>query len=146
MLRRIAGAAGTPDEPLVLHFDEVRRRLDEFPGRPPCRDPRAEGLEAGWLGKGAGTVARLAAVMALLAWSGAAAIDGPPGHVGRAHVDAAAALWSGYFKPHARAVFNHAAPATDGERRARRVVRWLLASGRAEVSRKEIAARRWATQ
>ena len=31
-----------------------------------------------------------------------------------------------------------AAPATDGERRARRVVRWLADSGRAEVSRKEI--------
>ena len=139
MLRRIAGAAGTPDEPLVLHFDDgAAEAFDGFLAGLHAEIGEAEGLEAGWLGKGGGTVARLAAVVALLAWSGAAAIDGPPGHVGRAHVDAAAALWSGYFKPHARAVFNHAAPATDGERRARRVVRWLMASGRAVVSRKEI--------
>ncbi len=139
MLRRIAGAAGTPDEPLVLHFDDgAAEGFDGFLAGLHAEIREAEGVEAGWLGKGAGTVARLAAVMALLAWSGAAAIDGPPGHVGRAHLDAAVALWSGYFKPHARAVFNHAAPATDGERRARRVVRWLMASGRKEVSRKEI--------
>jgi hypothetical protein len=139
MLRRIAGTAGTPHAPLVLRFDDGA--LESFDGflaglHAEIRD--AEGLEAGWLGKGAGTVARLAAVLALLAWSGAAAIDGPPGDIGREQVDAAVALWAGYFKPHARAVFNHAAPATDGERRARRVVRWLAGGGRREVSRKEI--------
>ena len=96
------------------------------------------GLEAGWLGKGAGTVVRLAACLALLAWSGRAAIDGPPGHVGRQEVEDAVALWAGYFRPHARAVFNRALPATDRERRARRVARWLADTGRAEVSRQEI--------
>jgi hypothetical protein len=139
MLRRIAGAAGTPDEPLSLRFDEGA--LDSFDGflaglHAEIRN--AEGLEAGWLGKGAGTVVRLAACLALLAWSGRAAIDGPPGHVGRQEVEDAAALWTGYFRPHARAVFNHALPATDRERRARRVARWLADTGRAEVSRKEI--------
>ena len=139
MLRRIAGAAGTPDEPLSLRFDDGA--LDSFDGflgslHAEIRD--AGGLEAGWLGKGAGTVVRLAACLALLAWSGQAAIDGPPGHIGRQEVDDAAALWAGYFKPHARAVFNHAVPATDRERRARRVVRWLADTGRAEVSRQEI--------
>jgi hypothetical protein len=83
-------------------------------------------------------VARLAACLALLAWSGAATIDGPPGHIGRQQVDDAVALWSGYFRPHSRAVFTHAAPATDRERRARRVARWLIGCGQAEVSRQEI--------
>ena len=139
MLRRIAGAAGTPDEPLSLRFDDGA--LDSFDGflaglHVEIRD--TGGLEAGWLGKGAGTVVRLAACLALLAWSGRAAIDGPPGHVGRQEVEDAVALWAGYFRPHARAVFNRALPATDRERRARRVARWLADTGRAEVSRQEI--------
>jgi hypothetical protein len=139
MLRRIAGAAGTPHEPLLLHCDEgALESLDGFLAGLHAEIAKADGMEAGWLGKGGGTVVRLAAALALLAWSGAASIDGPPGHIGRQQVDDAAALWAGYFKPHARAVFNQAAPASDGERRARRVVRWLADSGRAEVSRKEI--------
>ena len=139
MLRRIAGAAGTPHEPLLLHCDEgALESLDGFLAGLHAEIAKADGMEAGWLGKGGGTVVRLAAALALLAWSGAASIDGPPGHIGRQQVDDAVALWAGYFKPHARAVFNQAAPASDGERRARRVVRWLADSGRAEVSRKEI--------
>jgi hypothetical protein len=139
MLRRIAGAAGTPDEPLVLHFDDgALESFDGFLAGLPAEIRDAEGMEAGWLGKGAGTVARLAACLALLAWSGAAAIDGPPGHVGRQHVDDAVALWSGYFRPHARTVFTHAAPSSDREHRARRVARWLMGCGHTEVSRKQI--------
>jgi hypothetical protein len=139
MLRRIAGAAGTPDEPLSLRFDDgALESFDAFLAGLHDEIRSAGGLEAGWLGKGAGTVARLAACLALLAWSGRAAIDGPPGHIGRQEVEDAVALWRGYFRPHARAVFNHALPATDRERRARRVARWLADTGRAEVSRQEI--------
>ena len=106
MLRRIAGVAGTPHEPLLLHLDEgALESLDGFLAGLHAEAKKAEGMEAGWLGKGGGTVVRLAAALALLAWSGAASIDGPPGHIGRDHVDDAAALWAGYFKPHARAVF-----------------------------------------
>ena len=70
---------------------------------------RTEGLEAAWLGKGGSTVARLAGALELLAWSGTDA-PGLPGHIGREQVEAAAALWTGYFRPHARAVFDRAAP------------------------------------
>jgi hypothetical protein len=81
-------------------------------------------------------VARLAAALELLAWSGSGA-PGLPGHIGRDQVEAAAALWTGYFRPHARAVFDCAAPA-DSERRVRRVARWLKDSGTTVVSREDI--------
>ena len=41
-----------------------------------------EGAEAGWLGKGRGTVVRLAAIFALLDWSRHAPTARPPGTVG----------------------------------------------------------------
>jgi hypothetical protein len=139
MLHRIADAAGTPQAPLVLPFAAgAEESFDDFLAALHAEMHEAEGVEAGWLGKGSGTVARLAAILALLAWSGRASINGPPVPVGRQQMEDAVALWTGYFKPHARAVFNRAAPATDRERRARRVARWLRDCGKAEVSRKEV--------
>jgi hypothetical protein len=136
-LRRIAHKARTPDDPLVLQFDS--HGVKAFNGfLAGLRDERraAEGLEEGWLGKGAGTVARLAAMLELLAWSGLAAV-GPPGHLGRDQVEAAIRLWRDYFRPHARAVFDAAQPSNqDG--RTRRVARWLKEGARTEVSREEV--------
>ena len=136
-LRRIAHKARTPDDPLVLRFDS--HGIAAFNGfLAGLRDERraAEGLEEGWLGKGAGTVARLAGVLELLAWSGLAAA-GPPGHLGRDQVEVAIRLWRDYFRPHARAVFDRAQPSNqDG--RARRVARWLKEGARTEVSREEV--------
>jgi len=60
-LQRIARAVGTPEKPLVLAFED--QAVTIFDG---CLEVlhgetlRAEGLLAGWLGKGRGTVARLA--------------------------------------------------------------------------------------
>jgi hypothetical protein len=93
-------------------------------------------VEAAWLGKGAGTVARLAAVLELLAWSGGPA-SAPPGPIGRAQVAAAIALWTDYFRPHARVVFHRGGP-TDLERQVRRVIRWLKVGGHTEVSREDV--------
>ena len=50
---------------------------------------------------------------------------------------AAIDLWSGYFRPQMRAVFDRWAP-TDLERRARRVARWLKDGGVTEVSREGV--------
>ena len=101
------------------------------------REPRhAESLEAAWLAKGPGTVARLAAALELLGWSGGPA-SRPPGPIGRDAVEAAVALWRDYFRPHATAAFNRAGP-TDLERHARRILRWLKAGNRTEVSGEEV--------
>jgi hypothetical protein len=52
-------------------------------------------------------------------------------------IERAIALWRGYFRLHAKVFFDRVAPA-DLDARARRVVRWLQASGRSEVSREDI--------
>jgi hypothetical protein len=140
MLRRISRLARTPDDPLVLSFD--RRGVEAFDGFLAglhADRRKTEGLEAAWLGKGRSTVARLAGALELLAWSGSDA-PGLPGHIGREQVEAAAALWTGYFRPHARAVFDRAAP-SDFDRRVRRVARWLKEGGATVVSREDIRRR-----
>jgi hypothetical protein len=137
MLLLIEEQARQSAGPLVFSFetsalDRFERFLEEL-----HREPRhAESLEAAWLAKGPGTVARLAAALELLGWSGGPA-SGPPGPIGRDAVEAAVALWRDYFRPHATAAFNRAGP-TDLERHARRVLRWLKAGNRTEVSGEEV--------
>ncbi len=101
---------------------------------------------AGWLGKGRGTVARLAAVLALLDWTANRPGNAPPPTViTTQHLCAAWDLWERYYRPHAQAVFDRAGPA-DGDRQgkhkarqhARRVVGWIRARGVKEVSREEV--------
>lgn len=137
LLRRLHGAARRPDDALVLSFDEPgAQAFDRFLSRLHVERPKAEGLEAAWLGRGGGTVARLAGVLELLAWAAAGA-SGAPGPIGRERVEAAASLWSDYFRAHARAVFDRAAP-SDLELRVRRVARWLKEGGQTAVSREDI--------
>jgi len=140
MLRRISRLARTPDDPLVLSLDRHGvEAFDGFLAGLHADRRKTEGLEAAWLGKGRSTVARLAGALELLAWSGSDA-PGLPGHIGREQVEAAAALWTGYFRPHARAVFDRAAP-SDFDRRVRRVARWLMECGVTVVSREDIRRR-----
>jgi hypothetical protein len=140
MLRRISRLARTPDDPLVLAFDQRGvEAFDGFLAGLHADRRRTEGLEAAWLGKGWSTVARLAGALELLAWSGTGA-PGLPGHIGREQVEAAAALWTGYFRPHARAVFDCAAP-SDFDGRVRRVARWLKEGGATVVSRTDVRRR-----
>lgn len=136
-LRRIARKAGTPADPLELIVDE--RGLKAFDAVLPrlhAEQCEADGAEAAWLGKGHGTVARLAGVLALLAWSESGA-PGLPGHIGAEEMERAARLWSDYFRPHARALFHRVAPSAR-DRQMRQVVRWLKTSGQTEVSREEV--------
>jgi hypothetical protein len=137
MLQHIAAVARTPQAPLTLRFDDeavfafdhfLRGLHDEMRDR--------DGLEAGWLGKGPGTVARLAAILSLLAWSTTARME-PPEIVAQTTAQDAVSLWRTYFRPHALAVFNQTG-STDRDRLARRAVRWLRATGATEVSREQI--------
>ena len=136
-LRRIATVARTPDDPLVLGVDEpALRTLDGFLSTLRVEISQAEDLEMAWLGKGRGTVARLAGVLELLAWS-ALGSSVPPGPLGRAPAAHAVRLWSDYLRPHARALFDHSVPG-ERERLARRVARWLRSRGLGEVSREQV--------
>ena len=140
MLRRISRLVRTPDDPLVLPFDQRGvEAFDGFLAGLHADRRKTEGLEAALLGKGRSTVARLAGALELLAWS---ANDAPglPGHIGREQVEAAAALWTNYFRPHACAVFGRVMPTTS-EDRVRRVARWLKGSGATVISREDIRCR-----
>ncbi len=140
LLHRIAGAVGAPDQALRLTFDEeARKSFDSVLARLDAESSGAEGLEAAWLGKGRGTVARLAGILALLDWSRTVAAGVLPRAVRRPHLQAAERLWQGYFRPHARAVLDRAAP-SDFERQVRRVALWLKvgAGVRPQVSATEV--------
>lgn len=137
MLRRLLQAIDTSGKPHVLvvdrsgaaAFDALLARLD--------REIRqAEGLEAAWLGKGRGMVACLAGTLALLRWSAGNSAE-PPYRIGLESMEHAMSLWSDYYRPHAGAFLQRALP-TDLECRARRVVRWLRADGRANLSREDV--------
>jgi len=136
-LRRIARKAGTPADPLALVFD--RRGLlafDGFLADLQAELARTEGLEMAWLGKGRGTVARLAGVLELLDWSTTGSVS-PPGHIGQEQAERAQHLWSGYFRPHARALFHRTDPGYL-EGKTRQAARWLKACGLSSVSREDI--------
>lgn len=138
MLQRIAQLGGTIGDPAIQTFDrdagaclqrllpELRERMNE-----------ATGIEAAWIGKGAGTIVRLAAMLALMEW--VQDPDNPlDGDAAPKHVEAAYALWSGYFHPHARRVFQRLGGADEDDRATRRVVRWLRRTRYNEVSREHI--------
>lgn len=140
LLRAIRGIAGTMGEPLCIALDEgALATLDAFLAGLHAELRGAEGLEASWLGKGPGLVPRLAGVLHLLDWSASQASDPSVavGEVGQGAVERAIALWRGYFRLHAKVFFDRVAPC-DLDARARRVVRWLKASGRGEVSREDV--------
>ena len=67
-LRRIAGIAGTAEHPRILQLSgEARALLDVFLSDLHTEALNNDGLEAGFLGKGRGTVVRLAAALARFA-------------------------------------------------------------------------------
>jgi Protein of unknown function (DUF3987) len=138
-LQRIARAVGPPEKPLVLAFeDQAVTMFDTCLERLHGETLRAEGLLAGWLGKGRGTVARLAAVLALLDWTANRPSNAPPPAVITAqHLHAAWDLWERYYRPHARAVFDRAGP-SDRDRKARQVVGWIRTHEATEVSREDV--------
>jgi hypothetical protein len=146
-LQRIARAVGIPEKPLVLAFED--RAVTAFDASLERLHPevlRAEGFLAGWLGKGRGTVARLAAVLALLDWTANRPSNAlPPTVITTQHLCAAWDLWERYYRPHAQAVFDRAGPADrarqghhQARQHARRVVGWIRARGATEISREEV--------
>ena len=136
-LQAIAGFAGSAEAPRTIAFEgQAFVLLDDFLRELHDRLGRSEGLEAGWLGKGRGTVVRLAAILALLAWSEQDSPDPAP-LIGHATLLGAIELWQSYFWPHTRTVFQRAGR-TDRDRHARRVVRWLRDNRFATVTREEM--------
>ena len=136
-LRRLLRLVASREGPCVLFLDEpAEKTFNAFLARLHGEVRQAEGLEAAWLGKGRGEVARLAATFALMDWSAMESAE-PLHLIGARAMECAVSLWSDYYRPHARA-FLQGVVSTDVESQARRVVRWLRTDGRAAVSRTEV--------
>ncbi len=143
LLQKIAAFAGHRETPCIVPLDKgAARRLEALmpaiQERADEADGEGGGVAAEWIGRGVATVVRLAGVLSLMEWAEASEESGAEYlPVGAAHIEAAHALWSGYYLPHALAVFDRSG-GRPGDRAARRVVRWLKRVRAPEVSREEV--------
>jgi hypothetical protein len=111
------------------------RAFEAFRARLHDERQDVDGIEAAWLGKGAGAVARLAGVLAMMSWAASDASD-VPDRVNLKAMESAVTLWWDYYRPHALALFSQSGMGEESQ--ARRVVRWLRAEGRSVISREDI--------
>lgn len=137
LMQRLMDLPGTILEPAALQLQEGA--VDRLQGLLPqlrafMRD--ADGVEAAWIGKAAGTIVRLAGLLCLIEWAAGGAAE-PCTTVEERHVERGHALWSDYYWPHAQAVFGAASPSI-AERRVRRVGRWLQRMRPPMISREEV--------
>lgn len=136
-LQVVAGLGGTVEHPIYLSLDpEAFALFDDFMRELHRGAREFDRLENGWIGKGRGTIVRLAGVLTLLAWSEQEP-GTPPQPIGRDALSGAIELWNGYFWPHARTVFNRAGR-TERDRDARKVLRWLRQTRMPAVTRQDI--------
>jgi hypothetical protein len=120
-MERIWDKAGTPGNPLALSLDP--RAFDPIDERLVERTRREEGFMAGFVGKGRGTIARLAGILTLLEWA-ATSSPTPPMSVSETALRGATRLWEEFFEPHARAIFRLGGR-SDRESRLRKVALYL---------------------
>lgn len=133
LLRRIDGIAGSATDPSVLSFDDAAlAHFQEILDIVRQQMREADGLEAAWIGKGGPTIARLAGLLVLMHWAEDETQENPAGGITLKLVEDAWALWSDYFLPHAQSVFDHTS--TEQDRMVRRVVQWLKAKRKTQVS------------
>ncbi len=135
LLQKIANFASHRERPSSVTLDApVHSRLEALMAELRELGEQADGVEAEWIAKGVPTIVRLAGLLAVMQWAeDEESIQG----VGLAQIEAAYAVWSGYYLPHARAVFDRAGIA-GCERAARRVARWLRRVRSPEISREDI--------
>jgi Protein of unknown function (DUF3987) len=94
-----------------------------------------DGREREWWAKSPAHVLRMAGTLCYLGW---AMVGGPePDRIDVEHVQAAIRLVRDYFWPHARASLRQIG-LSERHANARRVLRWIKANGRDEVSREEV--------
>jgi hypothetical protein len=136
MLQRIALIPGSADAPGVIGFTpDATARIDSLLPELRRRMHEAEDVEAAWIGKGAGNIARLSCHFALMEWAQEPSDEVPAVDV--RHVEAAHLLWSSYYLPHAQAVFGRAGASRSGQL-ARRTVDWFRRNNVRQVSREQI--------
>ena len=138
-LSRLNDLAELADGRLVKHWlglsEGARLKFEQFRKFAHLEREAVDGREREWLAKSPAHVLRLSGTLCLLDW---AMQGGPiPAEVGAGHMGAAIQLVRDYFWPHARASLRQIG-LTERHIHARRVLRWIRARGKAELSREEV--------
>jgi hypothetical protein len=138
-LKRLDGLAEFADDRLVRRSlglsEDGLGRFEQFRQFVHLEKEAVEGREREWLAKAPAHCLRLAGTLCLLDW----AMQGgeQPTAVGPTHMAAAIRLVREYFWPHARAALRQIG-LTERHDNARRVLRWIRARGKREISREEV--------
>jgi hypothetical protein len=138
-LARLDGLAEFEDDNLVVRSIELsakaRERFEQFLQFLHREKQAFDGREREWLAKAPAHVLRLAGTLCLLNWAMRGGAE--PTEIGTDFIGAAIRLVQDYFWPHAKAALRQVG-LTERHINARRVLRWIRAQGKREVSLKDI--------
>ena len=133
-LDRIVALSVIDDEGVLVSravalSDDARSTFEHFRELAYRERGALDGRERELWAKGQSQVLRLAGTLSFMHW---ASSGGPePATIDRRSVDAAVAIWRGYFWPHGRAALRQVG-LTDRHANARRVLRWVRAKRKPE--------------
>ena len=131
-LRELDLQPGTPLAPIMVPLaDAACGLMERFGGAMQDRQALAGGLLRSAIAKARGQALRLALVLEMLWWCGDDGIAAPPSQISARAFAAAARLIEYFFLPMAERVYGDAV-ATEAERNAATLARWIVATRPAE--------------
>jgi hypothetical protein len=140
-LKRLDGLAEFADDRLVSRAiglsEDALWKFEHFRQFAHAEKEAVEGRDREWLAKGPSHVLRLAGTLCLLDWAVRGTGRTPPTSIDAKYMAAAVRLVSEYFWPHARAALRQIG-LTERHVNARRVLRWIRARGKTEVSLQDV--------
>jgi len=140
-LRKLDLQPGDPPTPIMVPLtDKARAMIESFGGEMQQRQANAGGLLRSAIGKARGQALRLALVLEYLRWCGDSGNAEPPREIGARAFAAAASLVADYFVPMAERVYGDAS-ASDQERDAATLARWIFGKRPAELHVRHFATR-----
>jgi hypothetical protein len=132
-LRELDLQPGDPPAPIIVPMtDQARTMIESFGQEMQEQQHAIGGLLRSALGKARGQALRLAVVLEFLWWCGEDGMRALPTQLSTRAFAAAAQLMADYFVPMAERVYCDAA-ATERERNAATLARWIVASRSAEL-------------
>jgi hypothetical protein len=138
-LTRLDGIAEFEDDNLVVRSIELSaeavRRFEQFRRFVHLEKESVDGREREWLAKAPAHVLRLAGTLCLLDWAMRGGAE--PTEISTDFISAAIRLVQDYFWPHAKAALRQVG-LTEKHVNARRVLRWMRARGKREISIKNV--------
>ena len=140
-LKRLDDLAEFADDRLVRRSvelsEEARKEFEQFRQFAHLEKEAVEGRDREWLAKAPAHVLRLAGTLYLLDWAMRGTGGTPPTSIDAKYMVAAVRLVREYFWPHARAALRQIG-LTERHVNARRVLRWIRAKGKTEVSLEDV--------